>query len=249
MKNCYPKSWRQTEKKYFYAPSSEMCEVPMANFWVSMANLRILCCLVGYSIFIEFIRYVREACEKSLKRLGVSQIDLYPFLSCFLSSSLMISIYYQHRVDKSVYVGKYCIFTYWVPWCRPIEETVKAMAELVKEGKVKYLGLSECSATTLRRAYAVHPIAAIQMEYSPWSLDIEANGVLEAARELGVAIVAYLTLTQSSNLLFLMETRYSPLGRGFLSGQYRSQADFDPTDFRKYMPRYTKFPPKGNTDI
>jgi aryl-alcohol dehydrogenase-like predicted oxidoreductase len=134
--------------------------------------------------------YVREACEKSLKRLGVSHIDLY----------------YQHRVDKQV----------------PIEDTVRAMAELVKEGKVKYLGLSECSAATLRRAYAVHPIAAIQMEYSPWSLEIEQNGILEAARELGVAIVAY-----------------SPLGRGFLTGQYKSPADLDPTDFRRHMPRFT----------
>jgi len=134
--------------------------------------------------------YVREACEKSLKRLGVSQIDLY----------------YQHRVDKET----------------PIEDTVQAMAALVKEGKVKYLGLSECSAATLRRAYAIHPIAAIQMEYSPWSLDIENNGVLAAARELGVAIVAY-----------------SPLGRGFMSGQYKSPDDFDASDSRKFWPRFS----------
>ncbi|CAG8478784.1 11061_t:CDS:2 [Ambispora leptoticha] len=133
--------------------------------------------------------YVREACEKSLKRLGIDQIDLY----------------YQHRVDPNV----------------PIEETVAAMAELVKEGKVKYLGLSECSANTLRRAYKVHPIAALQIEYSPWSLDIEQNGILEACRELGVTIVAY-----------------SPLGRGFLTGRYKSPDDFDDNDFRKNLPRF-----------
>ncbi|RUP47652.1 aldo/keto reductase [Jimgerdemannia flammicorona] len=80
-----------------------------------------------------------------------------------------VDLYYQHRVDPSV----------------PIEDTVRAMAELVKEGKVRYLGLSECSAATLRRAHAVHPIAALQIEYSPWTLDIEENGILETARELG----------------------------------------------------------------
>jgi len=135
--------------------------------------------------------YVKESCQKSLDRLGVSTIDLY----------------YQHRVDKKT----------------PIEDTVRAMAELVKEGKVKYLGLSECSAATLRRAYAIHPISAIQMEYSPWSLDIEQNGVLEACRELGVAIVTY-----------------SPLGRGIMSGKYTSAADFDRTDFRRFHPRFTE---------
>ncbi|CAG8489716.1 2647_t:CDS:10 [Ambispora gerdemannii] len=133
--------------------------------------------------------YVREACDKSLKRLGIDQIDLY----------------YQHRVDQNV----------------PIEETVAAMAELVKEGKVKYLGLSECSAKNLRRAYKVHPIAALQIEYSPWSLDIEQNGILEACRELGVTVVAY-----------------SPLGHGFLTGQYKSIDDFDDKDSRKYSPRF-----------
>ncbi|KAJ2408239.1 hypothetical protein GGF41_006699, partial [Coemansia sp. RSA 2531] len=103
----------------------------------------------------------------------------------------------------------------------PIEETVKAMAELVKEGKVRYLGLSECSAATLRRAYAVHPIAAVQSEYNAWTLDIETNGVLDACRELGVTLVAY-----------------SPLGRGFLSGQIRSYDDLEPTDVRRGHPRF-----------
>ncbi|KAJ2336915.1 hypothetical protein GGH92_007641 [Coemansia sp. RSA 2673] len=110
-----------------------------------------------------------------------------------------------HRVDPQV----------------PIEETVKAMAELVKEGKVRYLGLSECSAATLRRAYAVHPIAAVQSEYNAWTLDIETNGVLDACRELGVTLVAY-----------------SPLGRGFLSGQIRSYDDLEPTDVRRGHPRF-----------
>ncbi|KAJ2340129.1 hypothetical protein GGH92_006406 [Coemansia sp. RSA 2673] len=110
-----------------------------------------------------------------------------------------------HRVDPQV----------------PIEETVKAMAELVKEGKVRYLGLSECSAATLRRAYAVHPIAAVQSEYNAWTLDIENNGVLDTCRELGVTLVAY-----------------SPLGRGFLSGQIRSYDDLEPTDVRRGHPRF-----------
>ncbi|GBC30596.1 uncharacterized protein OCT59_015784 [Rhizophagus irregularis] len=133
--------------------------------------------------------YVRQACEKSLKRLGVDYIDLY----------------YQHRMDPNT----------------PIEDTVGALAELVKEGKVKYIGLSECSAETLRRAHKVHPIAAIQMEYSPWTIDIKKNGIMEACRELGVTIVAY-----------------SPLGRGFLTGKYKSIDDFEPDDFRRAVPRF-----------
>ncbi|CAB4382318.1 unnamed protein product [Rhizophagus irregularis] len=103
----------------------------------------------------------------------------------------------------------------------PIEDTVGALAELVKEGKIKYIGLSECSAETLRRAYKVHPIAAVQIEYSPWTLDIETNGIMEACRELGVTIVAY-----------------SPLGRGFLTGRYKSIDDFEPNDFRRLIPRF-----------
>ncbi|CAG8581435.1 7248_t:CDS:2, partial [Racocetra persica] len=114
-----------------------------------------------------------------------------------------IDLYYQHRVDSTV----------------PIEDTVKAMAELVEKGKVKYIGLSECSADTLRRAHKVHPIAA--MEYSPWSLDIESNGLKKACEELGVTIVAY-----------------SPIGRGILSGRYKSINDFEPNDIRRYLPRF-----------
>jgi aryl-alcohol dehydrogenase-like predicted oxidoreductase len=116
-----------------------------------------------------------------------------------------IDLYYQHRVDTST----------------PIEETVGAMAELVKAGKVRYLGLSEASAANVRRAYAEHPIAALQNEWSLWSRDLEENGQLAAARELGITIVAY-----------------SPLGRGFLTGAIKSPDDFAPDDFRRSSPRF-----------
>jgi aryl-alcohol dehydrogenase-like predicted oxidoreductase len=116
-----------------------------------------------------------------------------------------IDLYYQHRVDLDT----------------PIEETVGAMSELVREGKVRYLGLSEASAANIRKAYAVHPIAALQNEWSLWSRDLEENGQLAAARELGIAIVAY-----------------SPLGRGFLTGAIKSPHDFAPDDFRRTSPRF-----------
>jgi aryl-alcohol dehydrogenase-like predicted oxidoreductase len=116
-----------------------------------------------------------------------------------------IDLYYQHRVDTST----------------PIEETVGAMAELVQAGKVRYLGLSEASADTIRRAAAAHPIAALQTEYSLFSRDIEDDGVLTALRALGIALVPY-----------------SPLGRGFLSGQIRSFDDLAPDDFRRNSPRF-----------
>lgn len=109
--------------------------------------------------------YVLEACERSLERLGVEQIDLY----------------YQHRVDPNT----------------PIEETVAAMKELQDAGKIRYIGLSEVSAETLRRAYKVAPIAAIQEEYSLFTTDIETNGVLDVCRELGVQVVAYSPLCES----------------------------------------------------
>jgi len=120
----------------------------------------------------------------------------------------IVDLYYLHRADKNV----------------PIEVTVKAMAELVKEGKVRYLGLSEISANTLRRAHAIHPIAAVQVEYSPFSLDIEDEkiGLLNACRELGVTIVAY-----------------SPLGRGLLTGSFKSNADIPADDWRKNIPRFS----------
>ncbi|SER81843.1 Predicted oxidoreductase [Actinokineospora terrae] len=133
--------------------------------------------------------YVKQACEGSLRRLGVDHIDLY----------------YQHRVDPNT----------------PIEETVGAMAELVAEGKVRHLGLSEAGAGTLRRAVAVHPIAALQSEWSLWSRDIEAE-IVPTARELGIGIVPY-----------------SPLGRGFLTGRYTSTSDFGEGDFRTALqPRF-----------
>ncbi|RIB05188.1 aldo/keto reductase [Gigaspora rosea] len=141
--------------------------------------------------------------------LGVNGTPEYVHEACEKSLQRLgvdcIDLYYQHRVDKNV----------------PIEDTVRAMAELFKQGKVKYLGLSECSANTLRRAYKIHPIAAVQMEYSPWSLDIETNRLKEACEEFGVTIVAY-----------------SPLGRGILSGKYKSTEDFEPGDSRKLHPRY-----------
>jgi aryl-alcohol dehydrogenase-like predicted oxidoreductase len=131
---------------------------------------------------------VREACEGSLRRLGVEVIDLY----------------YQHRVDPET----------------PIEDTVGAMARLVAEGKVRFLGLSEAGPETLRRACAVHPIAALQSEYSLWSRDPE-DGVLAACRALGVGFVAY-----------------SPLGRGFLTGQLTRFEDLAADDYRRFSPRF-----------
>ncbi len=132
--------------------------------------------------------YVREACEGSLRRLGVDHIDLY----------------YQHRVDPQT----------------PIEETVGAMAELVEQGKVRYLGLSEAAPDTLRSAYAVHPISALQTEYSLWSRDPE-DEILPACRELGIGFVPY-----------------SPLGRGFLTGAIKSPDDLDSDDYRRFSPRF-----------
>jgi aryl-alcohol dehydrogenase-like predicted oxidoreductase len=128
--------------------------------------------------------YVREACDASLKRLGVDHIDLY----------------YQHRVDPDT----------------PIEETVGAMAELVQQGKVRCLGLSEAAPETIRRAHATHPITALQTEYSLWTRDPEQDGVLATIRELGIGFVAY-----------------SPLGRGFLTGRIRSLEDLPEGDSRR----------------
>jgi aryl-alcohol dehydrogenase-like predicted oxidoreductase len=132
--------------------------------------------------------YVHEACDASLRRLGVDYIDLY----------------YQHRVDNNT----------------PIEETVGAMKELVDAGKVRHLGLSEASPDTIRRAHAVHPITALQTEWSLWTRDPEAE-IIPTVRELGIGFVAY-----------------SPLGRGFLSGQIKSVDDLDASDFRRRGPRF-----------
>jgi aryl-alcohol dehydrogenase-like predicted oxidoreductase len=133
--------------------------------------------------------YVAQACDASLRRLGVDVIDLY----------------YQHRVDANV----------------PIEETVGAMSRLVEAGKVRFLGLSEAAPETIRRGHATHPITAVQTELSLWSRDAEAS-VLPTVRELGIGYVAY-----------------SPLGRGFLTGQFKSPDDFPEDDFRKFHPRFT----------
>ncbi|GES34508.1 aldo/keto reductase [Streptomyces angustmyceticus] len=132
--------------------------------------------------------YVREACDASLRRLGVDHIDLY----------------YQHRVDPDV----------------PIEETVGAMAELVAAGKVRHLGLSEASAATLRRAHAVHPIAALQSEWSLWTRDLE-HETAAVCRELGIGLVPF-----------------SPLGRGFLTGRYTSVKGLPESDVRRSQPRF-----------
>ncbi|BFZ63484.1 hypothetical protein YB2330_004606 [Saitoella coloradoensis] len=149
--------------------------------------------------------------------LGVSGKPEYVRQQCELSLKRLgikqIDLYYQHRVDPET----------------PIEETVGEMKKLVDEGKVRFLGLSECSGETLKKAHKVHPIAAVQIEYSPWTTDIETNGLLAAARELGVSIVAY-----------------SPLGRGMLTGKYRSPEDFEADDFRRYSPRFSEENMKNN---
>ena len=131
--------------------------------------------------------YVRQACEASLRRLGVDAIDLY----------------YLHRVDPQT----------------PIEDTVGAMAELVTAGKVRFLGLSEAAPETFRRAHAVHPISALQTEYSLWERSPEAE-ILPATRELGIGFVPY-----------------SPLGRGFLTGAFTSPDELEEDDFRRTQPR------------
>ncbi len=116
-----------------------------------------------------------------------------------------VDLYYLHRMDPTV----------------PIEDTVGAMSRLVEAGKVRYLGLSEVSVDTLRRGHAVHPISALQTEYSLFDRGVEENGVLQATREMGIGFVGY-----------------SPLGRGFLSGEIKTPDDFEPTDSRRFFPRY-----------
>jgi aryl-alcohol dehydrogenase-like predicted oxidoreductase len=148
--------------------------------------------------------------RKDGKMVGISGSPDYVQSACDASLERLgfdaIDLYYQHRVDPAT----------------PIEETVGAMAALVKAGKVKALGLSEVSADSLRRAHAVHPIAAVQTEYSLWSRDPERpGGILEACRELGVGFVPY-----------------SPLGRGFLTGKLKSLAELGEDDFRLTTPRF-----------
>ncbi|NJO43552.1 MAG: aldo/keto reductase [Cyanobacteria bacterium CRU_2_1] len=140
--------------------------------------------------------------------LGVSGKPDYVRSACDASLQRLgidiIDLYYQHRVDPTI----------------PIEETIGAMAELVQQGKVRYLGMSEAAPATIRRAQAVHPISALQTEYSLWSRDSE-DEILPTVRELGIGFVAY-----------------SPLGRGFLSGAITKPEDLDPTDFRSQSPRF-----------
>ncbi|MBQ0727704.1 MAG: aldo/keto reductase [Thalassolituus oleivorans] len=134
--------------------------------------------------------YIRSACEASLKRLGVEQIDLY----------------YVHRINPEY----------------PIEETIDALASLVNSGKIAHIGLCEVSAETLRCAHAVHPITAIQTEYSLWSREVEQD-ILPTCQTLGVGFVPY-----------------SPLGRGFLAGRFQNTAQLDDADFRTKLPRFEK---------
>ena len=142
------------------------------------------------------------------KFLGVNGKPEYVKACCEASLKRLgidcIDLYYQHRVDNQV----------------PIEETVGAMAELVKEGKVKYLGLSEAAPGTIRRAHKVHPISALQTEYSLWTRDPEGE-LLKTVRELGIGFVAY-----------------SPLGRGFLTGSFKKPEDLPADDFRRHHPRF-----------
>ena len=142
-------------------------------------------------------------------RVGVNGHPDYVRHACDASLARLgvehIDLYYQHRVDPSV----------------PVEETWGALAELVAAGKVRHLGISEAAPATIRRAHQVHPVTAVQTEWSLWSRDVEDIGVLTTVRELGIGFVAY-----------------SPLGRGFLSGTIRSVEDLDEKDFRRHSPRF-----------
>ncbi len=142
-------------------------------------------------------------------RVGINGRPAYVRKACDDSLTRLgvdvIDLYYQHRVDPDT----------------PIEETWGAMKELVGAGKVRHLGISEAAPDTIRRAHAVHPMAAVQTEYSLWTRDVEDNGVLATTRELGIGFVAY-----------------SPIGRGFLSGEIRSIDDLAPDDFRRHNPRF-----------
>ena len=153
------------------------------------------------------------------ERLGIRGDREYVLAACNASLERLgtehIDVYYQHRVDPNT----------------PIEETVGAMAELVEQGKVRYLGLSEAAAETIRRAHAVHPISALQSEYSLWTRDVE-DEILPAIRELGIGLVAY-----------------SPLGRGFLSGRIHSVDDLEASDFRRANPRFQGESFQKNLDL
>jgi aryl-alcohol dehydrogenase-like predicted oxidoreductase len=143
------------------------------------------------------------------ERLGISGDPAYVKQACDASLERLgvdyIDLYYQHRVDPNV----------------PIEDTIGAMADLVRAGKVRHIGMSEASPETIRRAYATHPITALQTEWSLWTRDVEENGILDTVRELGIGFVAY-----------------SPLGRGFLTGDFKKFEDIPAGDFRRSNPRF-----------
>ena len=163
-----------------------------------------------YVIATKFARRVDRATPGDMSTVG--PVDGSPeYVRWSIEGSLKrlktdyVDLYYQHRVDPST----------------PIEETVGAMAELVEQGKVRHIGLSEAAPETIRRAHAVHPVAAVQTEYSLWTRDVESD-VLPTCRELGIGFVPY-----------------SPLGRGFLSGRFTSPDELDENDFRRRGPRFT----------
>jgi aryl-alcohol dehydrogenase-like predicted oxidoreductase len=153
-------------------------------------------------------------------RIGINGSPEYVLKACDASLQRLgvdhIDLYYQHRVDRSV----------------PIEETWGALKELVESGKVRHLGISEAAPETIRRAHKVHPITALQTEWSLWTRDPEENGVLDVVRELGIGFVAY-----------------SPIGRGFLSGEIRTIDDLAENDFRRFHPRFQNENFKKNLEL
>lgn len=207
----------------FYGASDDVASLALlekavelgANFWDTADMYG-----TGHNemLISQVLRHHRDAITIATKfgnmrridgaHLGINGTPEYVKSACDMSLKRLgvdhIDLYYQHRVDPNV----------------PIEDTVGAMAELVKAGKVRFLGLSEASAQTIRKAHAVHPITALQTEYSLWTRDPEGE-ILDTCRELNIAFVAY-----------------SPLGRGFLTGQVTQAEELEPTDFRRHNPRW-----------
>src|SRR5258708_7510347 len=208
----------------FYGPSDEATNLRVLNAALDI-GINFLDTADGYGVganerlLAEVLKTRREEIVLATKfgyvrapegaLLGINGTPQYVHAACDASLKRLgvdhIDLYYQHRVDAKV----------------AIEETVGAMAELVKAGKVKHLGLSEAAPETIRRAHATHPITALQTEYSLWTRDVEENGVLDTVRELGIGFVAY-----------------SPLGRGFLAGRFKSFDDLPENDFRRHNPRF-----------
>lgn len=178
--------------------------------------------------------HVKEACEASLRDLNTDYIDLYCAhrgMYVVLMSCLTVRNSNQSLSQRKAILPHFRLsysrtaLTLTVTSQTPIEKTMQAMLQLKIAGKVRYMGLSECSARTLARAHKVHPVAAIEVEFSPFSLEIESPdiNVLQIARELGVKIIPY-----------------SPLGRGFLTGTIKSRSDFEENDTRKMFPRFSE---------